>query len=341
MDGIDAAMLKLGPKLFSIQSNSQFTAYTPQDTALLQSALGRTSHAGAAQCVTKAHVEAVQRWLIAGYPRPDVIGFHGQTIFHDPAQGMSVQIGDPQALADELNIPVVADLRQNDVQHGGQGAPLVPIYHQARLGSVAHPTVIVNIGGVSNITYVDSSGRLLAFDTGPGNAPIDDWIRQHTTQSYDLDGAVAAAGQVHWGRIEDFLKHPFFQAAPPKSLDRDAFDLAKVVNGLSCEDGAATLTALTARSIAAAGTWLPLAPKHWYVTGGGRRNATLLRMVSKAVGHMVSPVEDLGWNGDMLEAEAFAYLAWLSLNDKPMTFPTTTGVKTPLSGGVLYLPTDQ
>jgi anhydro-N-acetylmuramic acid kinase len=248
---------------------------------------------------------------------------------------MTVQIGDGARLAAATGIDVVYDLRANDCSHGGQGAPLAPAYHRAlAIGLRRLPIVFVNIGGVANVTWVGGDGRLIAFDTGPGNALIDDWMLRRTGVPRDADGATAARGMVHNGYVAAYLKHSHFALPPPKSLDRNAF-LLELIDELSIEDGAATLTAFTAASIAKAREHLPEEPSLWVICGGGRRNRTLMSMLAGHVQNAVAPAEAVGLDGDGLEAEAWAYLAVRSLRSLPITFPGTTGVSRPLTGGRL------
>jgi anhydro-N-acetylmuramic acid kinase len=248
---------------------------------------------------------------------------------------LTVQIGDGPALAAATGIDVVYDMRAADCAAGGQGAPLAPVYHQALASKVSErPIAFVNIGGVANITWIGADGTLIAFDTGPGNAMIDDWVMKRTGAPRDEDGALAAGGTVHEDYVSAYLRHNHFAAPVPKSLDRNAFDVS-LVDPLSTEDGAATLTAFTAASIARAREHVPEEPRMWIVAGGGRRNRTLMAMLAGYVQSAVVPVEALGFDGDAVEAEAWAYLAVRSLDYQPITFSGTTGVRYPETGGVL------
>jgi anhydro-N-acetylmuramic acid kinase len=256
-------------------------------------------------------------------------------VLHAPQHRLTVQIGDGPRLAKLTGIDVVADLRAADCASGGQGAPLAPVYHRALAAGLAErPLALVNIGGVANVTYVGAAGELLAFDTGPGGAMIDDWMHRHGDRAYDAEGALAARGSVHEDLVARHLRHPYYAAPPPKSLDRNAF-VDALLDGLSAADGAATLTAFTAASIAAARAHLPQAPARWIVCGGSRRNRTLMGMLEARLGAPVVPAEAVGIDGDALEAEAWAYLAVRSLQGLPISFPGTTGVPFPISGGVL------
>jgi anhydro-N-acetylmuramic acid kinase len=246
-----------------------------------------------------------------------------------------VQLGDGARLAQRTSIDVVYDLRAADTLAGGEGAPLAPVYHRALAARLPErPVAVVNIGGVGNVTWIGRDGTLIAFDTGPGNAPIDDWMLSRTGTSVDIDGAAASRGRVDSEALTVLLTNGYFGQVPPKSLDRNAFSLAPVSN-LSPEDGAATLAAFTAASIARAREHFPEQPKLWVISGGGRRNKTLMSMLAEHMESAVAPAEAAGFNGDAIEAEAWAYMAVRSLKGLPITFPGTTGVPRPLTGGVL------
>jgi anhydro-N-acetylmuramic acid kinase len=473
MDGVDAALLYTDGEHIARPGASLTLHY---DEELRRSTLalmkGMGDKAAIAHALTLRHYEAVEALIQqSGLPRAEIklIGFHGQTIRHAPHEGITEQIGDAAWLAAETGIPVVADFRSNDVRHGGQGAPLVPLYHAALAHALPKPVMVVNIGGVANVTWIgekeesrvesrELSGKearfthlasptsslldsrlstldssLLAFDCGPGNALIDDWMRRHTGAAHDEGGAVAARGRVDKARVAAFLRDEFFARPAPKSLDRHHFSL-DLVAGLSLEDGAATLTAMTAAAIAASVKQVPAPPLQWLITGGGRHNQTLMRMIGERVAgggwqvvgeietvegfvrstlknpdsppegepkrsfsvsvggnpernpptepaalrsqvpappqrgskkerrnydkdqgnddeaklhgssdyliidssRLVAPVESVGWNGDALEAEAFAYLAVRSAKKLPLTLASTTGVSQPVTGGVFY-----
>lgn len=265
----------------------------------------------------------------------DVVGFHGQTVLHRPETGLTVQLGDGELLARRLGLPVVYDLRAADMAAGGQGAPLAPAYHRAMTTEISErPLAVLNLGGVANVTWIGRDGALIAFDTGPASAMIDDWVTAKLGQPYDAGGKLAAAGTVHEAIIEAWLSHPFFNDPPPKSLDRNAFSLDPVTH-LSAIDGAATLTAFSAAAIAAGVRHLPEPPLLWVASGGGRRNTTLMSQISERVGAPVRPAEIFELDGDGIEAEAWAFLAVRSRLGLPITYPGTTGIATPSSGGVL------
>ncbi len=350
LDGVDAAQLETDGVDIARPGPGLTIPYNKETRALLKAALeaardvaegGPVPHSirDAERHLTEAHAEAVKALLKkAGLAADQVamIGFHGQTILHRPAQHWTWQIGDGGLLARLTGIDVVNDFRSADVKAGGQGAPLVPLYHAAlaRKSSLAPPLVLVNIGGVANVTYI-SGDLVLAFDTGPGNAPIDDWMHTHSGRPVDEDGAFAATGTVNGAALEKMLANPFFDRIPPKSLDRMDFG-SDAVKDLSPADGAATLTAFTAASIAKARQYFPEAPTTWIVCGGGRHNKTLMAMLKARVNAPVIAAEEAGWNGDAMEAEAFAYLAMRSKKGLPLSLPTTTGVQQPMTGGKLH-----
>ncbi|WP_297489614.1 anhydro-N-acetylmuramic acid kinase [Acidocella sp.] len=263
----------------------------------------------------------------------DIIGFHGQTILHQPEHHRTWQIGDAALLARLARIPVVHDFRAADVAAGGQGAPLAPIFHAALAANLPKPLLIVNIGGVANITFLGEDGEIIACDTGPGNGPLDDLAQKYLGTPYDKDGAFAASGRVNPVRLAALLAHPYFAAPPPKSLDRLTFSalIAQATANLSPEDAAATLAAFSATAITAVP--LPALPQQVLVSGGGRHNATLMRLLRQAFDVPVHKVEAVGWHGDALEAQCFAFLAVRSLRGLPLSLPGTTGVPRPLTGG--------
>ena len=292
----------------------------------------------AAELLDRAHAMIVHKLLRdAGIAAADVgvIGYHGQTVAHRPDRGWTWQIGDGAVLAAATGITTVSDLRSADVAAGGQGAPLLPAYHAALVGDRELPVAILNLGGVGNITYVGADGALLAFDTGPGNALIDSWVEAATSARFDADGGLAASGRVDEAVLTAMLDHPFFAAPPPKSLDRSDFTI-QPARGLAAADGAATLTAFTAASVAEAIDRLPARPARLIVVGGGRHNPTLMAMIAARTGLSIDSGEALGWNGDSIEAEGWAYLAVRALRGLPITFPGTTGAVQPLTGGTVH-----
>ena len=335
MDGVDAALLETDGEDAVRPLGFVSLPYRETEQAAIRAALGAGDGEKvriARTVVTEAHIRAVFRLLEkTGARRVTAIGFHGHTLDHRPQDRFTLQVGDAARLARETGIPVVADFRSADVAAGGQGAPLAPVYHRARLAGEACPIAVLNIGGVANVTWIGRDGAMLAFDTGPGNALIDDWCRRHTGKPMDRDGRLAAQGHVDEEALERLLDNPYFAARPPKSLDRQSFSSAPVA-ALSPADGAATLTAFTAAAVARAP--LPEPPRRWIVSGGGRRNPVLMA----ALPGPAEPAEALGWDGDALEAEAFAYLAARKLRNLPASFPGTTGCPAPMTAGRLFAP---
>lgn len=353
LDGVDVAWLRTDGERIESFGPTGYRAYSAGEREALRAALAvapriarREEHpsevAAAEDIVTRAHAEAVQSFLAANRidrASIDVVGFHGQTVLHRPQDRLTVQIGDGDQLAKVLGLPVVYDLRAADVAAGGQGAPLVPVYHRAlaRLANCAMPACIVNIGGVANISYIDGE-TLIACDTGPGNALLDDYLLRHTGQVMDRNGEIAAQGEPDTDWIAQALAHPFFDMPAPKSLDRNDF-AALAVEGMALEDGAATLTAFTAASIGRIVDQLPNPPVTWIVVGGGANNPTLMRMLAEQLAPIpMMTGHDLGWQNDAIEAQAFAYLAVRSLKGLPLTYPGTTGVSALLTGGMLARP---
>lgn len=272
------------------------------------------------------------------YEKIDIVGFHGQTIFHDPKNGITRQLGDGSLMAQILKKPVINQFRLADVEAGGEGAPLVPVFHQALTTHLEKPVVILNLGGVGNVTYSDNQ-TLLAFDTGPAGALIDDYMRRLFKKDYDDGGEIAKKGVVNKTFLEAFRQDPYFKKYPPKSLDRNAFHRwMDNIEALNPEDAIATLTAYTVESLLSAQKFFPQLPVTWYVSGGGRNNTYILHQLQKRLNCPVEKVETLGWDGDFLEAQAFAFLAARHIHKLPLTFPTTTGVSQPLCGGQLCYP---
>ncbi len=350
MDGIDAAYLETDGTHTVRPGPAISVTFEPGFRARLVAFVGRVPErtdadvAALEQELTDLHATVVKRLMVEmkGNVRElDLVGFHGQTVWHRPAQRDTWQMGDGARLAKALGVPVAFDFRSDDVRAGGQGAPLLPAYHAALSAAESGHQAVLNIGGVANVTCVGTPSAdapdLLGFDTGPGNGLIDDWVGARLGLAMDKDGAVAAAGQVDEKALARLMDHPYFAARPPKSLDRFAFTLDPVKH-LSTEDGAATLTHFTAASVAAGLCHCPHAPQRLLVTGGGRRNPTLMQALRHHTGVTVEAVETVGWQGDALEAQGFAYLAVRCLRGLPITFPGTTGVATPLHGGRIATP---
>lgn len=348
MDGIDAAVLLTDGEKVAKPGATHFRPYSKAERSLIAAAVdackggeGRTAQAvlDAEAMVTQAHGAAVGALMNeAGLAARDValVGFHGQTLFHAPHRGTTIQIGDGQRLADALRVAVAYDFRSADVAAGGEGAPLVPVFHKALLEACEAelPAAIVNIGGVANVTVV-TDDDLIAFDTGPGNALIDDWMKSRTSKRFDEWGRIAGEGRVNEIVVNRWLEDPYFSRKPPKSLDRNAFD-AIAIDRASLADGAATLTAFSARAIARAIE--PFAILTLHVSGGGAHNRTMMRMLKEATGLEPRMMDELGFDGDFIEAQAFAYLGARVEAGLALTFPGTTGVKEPVAGGRIARP---
>ncbi|TCT03215.1 anhydro-N-acetylmuramic acid kinase [Aquabacter spiritensis] len=358
MDGIDAALIDTdGERIAWLGAAATFPfdvatrrllAQAVEDARGLNDREARPGALAAAERrITDLHADAVRALLVPlrlSTGDIDVVGFHGQTVIHRPEARLTVQIGLGAALAQALGVAVVADFRAADVAAGGEGAPLVPVFHAALAQRLAlpRPLAILNIGGVSNVTVLAEAADPVACDTGPGNALIDDFVLARTGRPFDADGALAASGTVDEVAVAAALDHPFFRLPPPKSLDRNAFRdhvAARLrPERFSLADGAATLTAVTAASIAQIVRHLPAVPESWIVAGGGARNATLLRMLAGRLGRPVVAAEAVGWSSDALEAYAFGFLAVRALRGLPLTFPSTTRAPRPLTGGVVFPP---
>jgi anhydro-N-acetylmuramic acid kinase len=359
MDGIDLALLRTDGVDIVEQGPGSFVSYDAAFRARIVAGLEEAKQIGQRverpgslaaleQEITRRHADAVAAFLAGAagsWGKPDIIGFHGQTVLHRPQQALTVQLGDGQMLADLTGLPVVFDMRAEDMRHGGQGAPLVPAYHAALArslpsGLARFPVVLVNIGGISNISYVPEHGDPIAFDTGPGNGLIDQWVAREAGVPFDADGTIAGKGTTVREVVARYLAKPFFSQGGPKSLDRSDFTLAEA-EGLNVADGARTLAAVSAAAILKSAEHLPEKPKLWIVCGGGRKNPHImsdLKAGAKAAGSEVISAEQAGFDGDATEAEAWAYLAVRSRNGLPLTFPTTTGCEKPASGGVMVKP---
>lgn len=343
MDGVDGALVRTDGETVFAFGPRHFIPFAPEEREVLVAAQGcwpgeSNALAAAGEVIHRAHVALAQ-----ALPGADVIGFHGQTLAHDPAEGRTHQLGDGPRLARETGLTVVHDFRSADMRAGGQGAPLAPIFHHAaaRAAGLRVPVAFLNLGGVGNITWLDPRERpeaMLAFDTGPANALLDDFVEQRTREPQDTDGALAAAGRAHLDLIAG-IGEQYLSTPPPKSLDRHDFHAAmSTVEGLSTEDGAATLAALTVRTVAAGLKHLPSPPMRWLVCGGGRRNPVLMAGLREALPGLVDPVEAVGLDGDLLEAQAFGHLATRVIRGLPTSYPGTTGCAVPVSGGQIARP---
>ena len=372
LDGIDVALIETDGESQVVRGPAMTFPYGAGMRNLLTSAIAdarelkdrndRPAHLPHAEReLTEHHGAAVSAFLRKqnmDRATIDVIGFHGQTVLHraptvkietgtngvpfnSVVPGLTVQLGLGEVLADYTRCPVVYDMRAADVAAGGQGAPLVPVYHQALTAKLPQrPLAIVNIGGVANVTWIGRDGRLVAFDTGPGNALLDDWMMKHAGVAFDDGGETSVKGKVQSDILRVVLNDDYFSALPPKSLDRNAFGTT-ALDGLSLEDGAATLAAFTASAIVKSREHMAEEPELWVIAGGGRRNKTIMRAIAAGVHGAVVPAEAVHLNGDSLEAEAWAYLAVRSTKGLALTFPGTTGVPQPTRGGILVKPRSQ
>ncbi|MDZ4735698.1 MAG: anhydro-N-acetylmuramic acid kinase [Rhodospirillaceae bacterium] len=338
-DGIDAALIETDGEQMLRTGPGLTTPYDRPFAAKLTGLMAGEGDAAEIEAeLTRRHADLVRTLLkTARLEASDValVGFHGQTIRHEPHRRRTWQIGDGALLAALTGIDVINDFRTADVVAGGQGAPFAPLYHAALAGALERPLAVLNLGGVGNVTWIGSGDVLLAFDTGPGNALIDDWCRARIGESCDHGGRLAASGRVDEGVLARMMDHSYFMAPAPKSLDRNDFTL-DLAHSLSTADGAATLTEFTAASVAAALAQMPAAPRRWLVTGGGRHNPTIMAALARRLGVPVDPVESVGWDGDLIEAQAFGYLAVRSLRGLPLSVPGTTGVPVPTEGGRLH-----
>jgi anhydro-N-acetylmuramic acid kinase len=289
--------------------------------------------------VTDAHIGAVRTFMESNRIDPgevELIGLHGQTVYHRPEIRFTRQLGLGQRVAQELGIDTVSRFRHADVASGGEGAPLAPLYHRALASSLEQPLMVLNLGGVANVTFIHGD-VVIAFDTGPASALLDDFVLRRRGIPFDADGRLAASGTPDAALVGAFMDNPFFDRPAPKSLDRQDFHArAKGVEVLSDADGAATLAEFTVESVAASLRHVPRPPQRWLVTGGGRRNAHFMRRLRERLGVSVEPVEAVGWDGDFLEAQCFGYLAVRSTRGLPISLPTTTGVPAPMPGGDLH-----
>lgn len=366
MDGIDIALLRSDGECFVERGQFAFCPYEPLFRRDIAKGLALAAHlasrgerpeelAALEREITLRHADVANRFIADSkldHESVDLIGFHGQTVLHRPERSLTVQLGDGALLANELQIPVVFDLRAADMAKGGQGAPLVPAYHRALAANLPEelqgqwPVAFVNIGGIGNISWIDENGSMLAFDTGPGNALIDQWVADNAGIPYDQGGAIASEGNVIQSVADRYLAAPYFAKPGPKSLDRADFKPPEP-GAMSLADGARTLSHVTAASIIMACDQLPRRPALWIIAGGGSHNLTIMRDLSVLL-EQRSPfrsslpklltAREVGFDGDAMEAEAWAYLAVRSFRGLNITWPGTTGVKQASTGGKLAYP---
>lgn len=347
LDGVDAALLLTDGQRIVEFGRHAYRPYSDAERAVLHAALGcwpgAPEVAAAAEVIETAHAE-----ILSGFPEAEIVGFHGQTLAHDPRGRGTHQAGDGAVLAEVLGRSVVWDFRSADVRMGGQGAPLAPYFHFAcaKWAGLSEPAAFLNLGGVGNVTWVDprhagpeASGALLAFDTGPANAPINDLMVARHGLARDEGGALALSGTADPVVLERFLAQSYFMKIPPKSLDRNDFHkIMSEVEDLSDADAAATLTACVAAAVARGAEHFPAPPEAVYVCGGGRLNEAMMTALSHHLHCRVAPVEEIGLDGDMLEAQAFAFLAVRVARGLATSGPSTTGVAAQVGGGQISRP---
>ena len=357
VDGVDVALLESdGVAIGEIIGGGMF-AFSDEQRRILLASMAKAVHYQtrqsdlvfdqAAQILTDACISAIRQMMTQyriSAANLDVIGFPGQTMLHAPDRGFSWQIGDGALIAQQIGVPVVSDFRNADIKAGGQGAPFAPLYHQALTVNLPRPLAVLNIGGIANLTLLGTQEKLqkgeeiCAFDTGPGNGLLDQWIMQwNIGEKYDRDGAWARKGKIAQDLLTAWRKYPYFRRKPPKSLDRDDFRHISV-QGLSLVDGAATLLAFTVESIALAVSSLAQQPEQILVCGGGRNNRYLMESLGEKLPMKIAPVESFGWDGDLLEAQAFGFLATRACQALPLSLPAVTGAAYPACGGVIHQP---
>lgn len=347
LDGIDSALIRTDGEYIFEFGQWHTLQYEPAIRTRLRDAVhGRGDILAVEHELTIKHAEAVKGLLKqagASYKDIHVIGFHGQTVTHRPHEHITWQIGDGSLLAEKTGIDVVCDFRRRDVATGGEGAPLVPLYHAALARRMELPIAILNIGGIANVTWIGRSEStshdlmdldIMALDTGPGNVMLNEWAFNHTGADSDLDGKMALAGKADMSVVESMLQNSYFTKRPPKSLDRNHFSSEPVAR-MSKEDGAATLVEFVAGAVEKSAEYFPRPAKQWFISGGGRHNPAIMQALARRF-HKVYPVESLGWVGDALEAQAFAFLAVRSLKGQAISLPTTTGAIRAATGGAYY-----
>jgi anhydro-N-acetylmuramic acid kinase len=356
LDGVHIALIETDGVAITAFGPTGRHPYTKSEQEVLHQALteaaqltDRNARPGvlveAETLVTRTHTDALDAFVAEhniALAEIDVVGFHGLTVLHNPRARLTVQLGDAKALARRRNVKVAHDFRAADVEAGGQGVPLAPLFHCALIARLKRPgpIIVLNVGSVASVTYCDDEAPPVACDAGPGNALIDDFMRAHTGRAHEDHGIMASRGKPDADFIARVLRDPFFAAPAPKVLDRNAFALANLsLPELSLADGAATLSALTAAAVGRVAPHLPAVPASWIVIGGGARNRTFTRFLCDIVAPAkVETADEVGWSIDALDAQAFAYLAVRTLKGLPLTFPTTTGAPKPLPGGLIAHP---
>ncbi|MAR79299.1 MAG: anhydro-N-acetylmuramic acid kinase [Rhodospirillaceae bacterium] len=340
LDGVDAAIIKTDGKNFIELGPAITLEYSKNFRSSLFSVINSKNKNKQEVSdiefeLTKYHADIIKSLLKLNKlssKNIDIIGFHGQTILHNPEEKISLQIGDPIQLANELKINVVNDMRSADIIAGGEGAPLVPIYHYQCFKNFNLPLAILNIGGVSNITWIGLND-LVAFDSGPGNSLINDWVKNTLNLEYDDLGSIANRGKPYSDLVNEVLSNNFFKKTPPKSLDRNYFNYRLIPKTLTPADGAATAVDIIVKSIKISEKYMPVLPKMLLVCGGGRKNELIMSKLSSSLSYPVKNIDETGFRGDFIEAEAFAYLAVRKIKNLPTSFPKTTGCRIPTCGG--------
>ena len=346
MDGIDIAVLDTDGRDYVARIAGRTMPYPAGLQGMLKTFLADPFLAehdpltALDDAVTTAFTEAIENFLAEEGMQVsslDLIGLHGQTVWHRPERRFTRQLGQGCVMAERFHVDTIDAFRQADVASGGHGAPFAPLYHAALVRTLPQPITVLNLGGVGNVTYIDGD-TVIAFDTGPASAMIDDYVARRFGLDYDADGAIAARGTPRQDIVARFMTNPFFDLAPPKSLDRQDFHavMGEIEDIADPTDAVATLSALTVGATAAAARHFPSEPTRWLVCGGGRHNRYFLDQLRSALAVPIEPVESVGWNGDLVEAECFAYLAVRALDGLPLSLPTTTGVPRPMPGGVLH-----
>ncbi|NNC36924.1 MAG: anhydro-N-acetylmuramic acid kinase [Hyphomonadaceae bacterium] len=355
LDGIDVAAIDTDGHSIEGFGPSFFRPYSAEERLIIENSTKAALKwnfsgpppnifAQAQAVVDRAHIEAVSTFLENNALSPtdiDLIGYHGQTILHRPPEtarnGQTLQLGNGDEIARATGIATVFDFRTNDMRHGGQGAPLAPVFHKALVDKAVHggTTGILNIGGVSNITIVTETGGIFATDCGPGNGPLDTWISQNSSGSFDKDGRISLTGTPDFKLVDKWLRRDFFRKSAPKSADRWDFDVLGDLSGVSVENGAATLVAFTAISIKHTLANARRSIDQIIVCGGGRHNPAMLAALREQRISQIKTAEEIGWQGDDIEAQAFAYLAVRTAKQLPISYPETTGVERPCEGGRL------
>ena len=348
IDGVDVALLKTNGLDNIINKGYQTYSFSKKIKNKIENFItARNSPKEITKLITDFHTSCVKDFIKKkniSLGSINIVGFHGQTIFHKPDQCWTWQLGDGQQLSNSLNIPVISNFRYRDVCLGGQGAPLVPIWHLAIINSMERekfPCVFINIGGVANITYIEDKNKIpISFDIGPGNAPLDFVMKKYFNKDFDSDGAESAHGTIALTSVNNILSDSWFDLLPPKSLDKNELDkvLTRHIKHLNPSDKAATLAKLVSSSAKKSMSFFSTPPKALYVCGGGRLNKTIMNGFNQEFGNIICSVDELGWNGDALEAGAFAYLAVRSLKGMSFTWKNTTGVSRATSGGLLSHP---